>query len=74
MFFQTDFYLLVCHLIMLKEHMNDRQVCAYDKKCGELQTFESVDLAVLNNFTVAHCGPCGACSNWHDFPYQLVSC
>ena len=53
--------------------MNDRQVCAFDKKCGELRTFDSLDLAVLNNFTVAHCGPCGACSNWHDFPFQLVS-
>ena len=29
-------------------------------------------MAVLNNFTVAHCGACGLCSNWHDLPFQLI--
>mmetsp|Transcript_12309 Transcript_12309/g.26743 ORF Transcript_12309/g.26743 Transcript_12309/m.26743 type:complete len:728 (+) Transcript_12309:260-2443(+) len=50
--------------------MNEGSVCGFDKKCGDIRTFESKDLAIINNFTIAHCGPCGECSNWNDFPLQ----
>lgn len=48
-------------------------VCAFDEKCGNIRDFESEELATLSNYTVAHCGPCGVCSTWNDFPLQNVS-
>lgn len=42
------------------EHQNepDAAVCASNVKCGDIQSFESKELATLSNFTVLHCGAC----------------
>ena len=48
-------------------------MCGFSEKCGDIQTFESAELAALSNYTIAHCGPCGYCSKWNDLPLQLVS-
>lgn len=70
-------HLLTCAFVpffLSKEHQNEPSspVCAFDEKCGELRTFESKNLAILANFTIAHCGRCSYCSNWGDLPFQLV--
>ena len=57
---------LIIHTLfcLCLEHQNepDAAVCAYNVKCGDIQTFESKDLATLSNFTVLHCGACaGKC-------------
>lgn len=55
---------------VLYSKMNEGPVCAFNKKCGEVLTFPSKGDADMANYTIAHCGPCGDCSNWKDFPLQ----
>ena len=49
----------------LYQHMNQGPVCAFDQKGGAIKTFSSREEAHLANYQVAHCGPCGHCSNWN---------
>lgn len=46
--------------------LNIGQVCAYDTKCGNIETFDSVEAAHAANYSVAHCGKCSGCSTWQD--------
>ena len=50
--------------------LNTGEVCAYDKKCGDIQTFESKEAADAANYTIAHCGRCSGCSSWQDLSVQ----
>ena len=47
--------------------MNDGDVCAYNESDSErplrVRTFSNAEAAIASNFTIAHCGKCGACSN-----------
>ena len=49
----------------LYQHMNQGPVCAFDQKGGAIRTFSSQEEAHLENYQIAHCGPCGHCSNWN---------
>ena len=49
----------------LYKHMNDGYVCAFSHKLGDIKTFPSRAQAHLANYSIAHCGPCGHCSNWN---------
>ncbi|KAG7373346.1 hypothetical protein IV203_034070 [Nitzschia inconspicua] len=50
-------------------------VCAWDKANSDatIQTFDSIEDAHHANFTVIHCGACGACSNWNDLSLQWTT-
>lgn len=50
--------------------LNSGNVCAYDVKCGDIQTFESKEAADAANYTIAHCGRCSGCSSWQDLSVQ----
>lgn len=41
-------------------------VCALDISTGVYSTFANRSLALAANQTIAHCGPCGECSNGND--------
>lgn len=53
---------------ILYKNMNDDKVCAFNEtgKRGlgppYVRTFENAEAARLRNYTIAHCGACGACS------------
>jgi len=51
------------------------QMCAWDAKSpkGNIQTFDSPEAAHEAGYTVAHCGACGACSNWNDLKLQWTT-
>ena len=51
-------------------HMNEGPVCAFDEKCGNIDTYPNENIADLTNHTIAHCGPCGRCSSWSDLELQ----
>jgi hypothetical protein len=54
---------------ILYKNTNGGKVCAFNETGLEgkgplfLMTFENADAALSKNFTIAHCGECGACSN-----------
>jgi hypothetical protein len=50
-------------------------MCAWDKASptGDIRTFESPDAVAEANYTVIHCGACGACSNWNDLRLQWTT-
>eukprot|EP00986_Skeletonema_menzelii_P009577 scaffold4385_cov162-Skeletonema_menzelii.AAC.5 len=50
--------------------LNIGNVCAYDVKCGNIQTFENKEAADAANYTIAHCGKCSGCSSWQDLSVQ----
>ena len=57
------------------------EVCAYDAEdtTKPFATFSSKEAAVASNYTVAHCGSCGECSNPQDIrtyvdTRKIVSC
>ena len=54
------FWLYSSLFCLCLEHQNepDAAVCASNVKCGDIQSFESKELATLSNFTVLHCGAC----------------
>ena len=52
------------------ERLNDEEVCAYDTKCGNLQTMETKEAAYAANHTIVHCGRCSSCSSWQDLSVQ----
>lgn len=51
-------------------HLDAGPVCAYDHKCGEIETFANRGEAHAANYTVAHCGKCSSCSTWNDLELQ----
>jgi hypothetical protein len=54
--------------------LNIGQVCAYDKKCGDIKTFDNVEVAHAANYSVAHCGKCSGCSTWQDLVSHSLHC
>ncbi|KAL7461511.1 hypothetical protein ACHAXS_001929, partial [Conticribra weissflogii] len=52
------------------ENMDYEEVCAFDEKGGLIQQFGGREEAHLANYSVAHCGECGYCSNWNDLELQ----
>ncbi len=50
--------------------LNTGPVCAYDIKCGDIQTFANKEAADAANYTIAHCGFCSGCSSWQDLSVQ----
>ena len=51
--------------------LNTAEVCAYDTKCGDIQTFENKEAADAENYhTIVHCGICSGCSSWQDLSVQ----
>jgi hypothetical protein len=64
---------------ILYKNMNDGKVCAFnetgEKGLGPLfvKTFENAEAAHLSNYTIAHCGACGACSNSPNLGLQYTT-
>jgi len=50
--------------------MDQGPVCAFDKVGGSITTFSSANDAHQAKHTIAHCGACGACSDWHNLRLQ----
>lgn len=50
--------------------LNVGNVCAYDVRCGNIETFENKEAADAANYTIAHCGKCSGCSSWQDLAVQ----
>ncbi|KAL3925873.1 MAG: hypothetical protein SGILL_000122 [Bacillariaceae sp.] len=50
-------------------------MCAWDEGSpnADIQTFDSIDEVYAANYTVIHCGACGACSNWNDLSLQWTT-
>lgn len=55
---------------VLYDGQNEGPVCSFDEKCGTIQGFDNVEDSLDANYTVAHCGECGACSAWNDMELQ----
>lgn len=53
--------------------LNDGQVCAFDKRCGNIDTFDSMEDAHAANYSIAHCGKCAGCSTWQDLSVQWTT-
>jgi len=51
------------------------QMCAWDKASpdADIRTFDSLEEVYAANYTVIHCGACGACSNWNDLSLQWTT-
>ena len=47
-------------------YFNLDSVCAFDSTAIVYTTFANRSLALAANHNIAHCGPCGKCSNAHD--------
>jgi len=61
---------------VLYDHINDGPVCAFDEVGAQpydIKTFPSAADAVAANWTVAHCGACGACSPWSILSIQWTT-
>lgn len=56
-----------------KETLNTGEVCAYDERCGHIETFPSREAAHDANYSVVHCGRCSGCSNWNDLRIQWTT-
>lgn len=50
-------------------------MCAWDEATpdGNIMTFESPTAVRDANYTLIHCGSCGACSNWNDLSLQWTT-
>lgn len=53
-------------------------VCAWNRnEAGandlNITTFDSPDAAISANYSIIHCGACGACSNWNDLKLQWTT-
>jgi len=50
-------------------------MCAWDTqdRKNTIKTFESLQDVKNANYTVIHCGRCGACSNWNDIGLQFTT-
>lgn len=58
-------------------NMNEGPVCAFldtgIKSPHNTITFESAEAALLLNYTIAHCGACGACSTWNNLKLEWTT-
>lgn len=54
---------------------NNGTVCAWDNNGPNsiIQTFDTPEDALAANFSVVHCGACGACSTWNDLRLQWTT-
>ena len=54
---------------------NNGTVCAWDNNGQNsiIQTFDTPELAVAANFSIVHCGKCGACSTYNDLRLQWTT-
>lgn len=54
--------------VMYPPEYNTGPVCAWSNptSSGIIQTFATAQDAYNANYTIVHCGECGACSNWND--------
>lgn len=50
--------------------MNEGPVCAFPNQDVEPTTFPSAEAALSANYTIAHCGACGACSTWQNLKVE----
>jgi hypothetical protein len=50
-------------------------MCAWNEASpnGTIRTFETLQEVYDANWTVIHCGACGACSNWNDLSIQWTT-
>jgi hypothetical protein len=50
-------------------------MCAWDKASpdADIRTFDTLEEVQAANYTVVHCGACGACSNWDDLSLQWTT-
>lgn len=53
--------------------LNVGPVCAYDKPCGDLRSFDNATAAEDANYLIAHCGVCAGCSTWQDLSVQWTT-
>ena len=53
--------------------INEGEVCAWSQIGGKIATFSNKTDALNAGFTIAHCGPCGQCSNWQDLRLQYTT-
>ena len=62
---------------ILYENLNKGPVCAFlntgKEKTYEVRTFHNATLARASNYTIAHCGSCGACSSWDNLKLQWTT-
>lgn len=54
---------------------NNGTMCAWDEASsnGTIKTFDTLQDVYDANFTVIHCGACGACSNWNDLTLEWTT-
>jgi hypothetical protein len=54
---------------------NTGSMCAWDKASpnATIKTFDTLQAVYDANWTVVHCGACGACSNWNDLSLQWTT-
>jgi len=50
-------------------------ICAWNESTpnADIQTFDTIDEVYAANYSVVHCGACGACSNWNDLSLQWTT-
>jgi len=53
--------------------INEGEVCAYNSKCGDIQTFDSKEVAHQSGYRIVHCGKCSDCSTWQDLSVQWTT-
>eukprot|EP00547_Thalassionema_nitzschioides_P010035 CAMPEP_0194224566 /NCGR_PEP_ID=MMETSP0156-20130528/37792_1 /TAXON_ID=33649 /ORGANISM="Thalassionema nitzschioides, Strain L26-B" /LENGTH=329 /DNA_ID=CAMNT_0038956195 /DNA_START=575 /DNA_END=1564 /DNA_ORIENTATION=+ len=71
-----DYYFPIAEETIYK-HMNEGPVCALDdvnqRDNATIQTFDSPEAAHDANYSIVHCGACGACSNWENLKVEYVT-
>lgn len=59
------------------KHMNDGPVCAMNdarqRENATIDTFTNSEAARAANYSIVHCGACGACSNWENLQVEYVT-
>lgn len=61
--------------ILYPSDYNNGTMCAWDKAGpnATIRTFDTPQSVYDANFTIVHCGACGACSNWNDLTLQYTT-
>jgi len=62
---------------ILYQNLNEGPVCAFlntgKGKTYDVRTFHNSTAARAINYTIAHCGSCGACSSWDNLKLQWTT-